>query len=421
MENLATLSLPYGSGEMKVEVPTDRLLAVLEPRQDTSAVDEPETLRMALEEPIGTSRLSDLVRGKSRIVLVISDVTRPCPTARILPEVYAELARGGARAEDTTIVFGVGTHRQMTPEEQRRLVGETIYDRVECVNPDPSDMVSLGVTTRGTPVEIYRPVVEADLVIAVGGVQFHYYAGYGGGAKAVVPGVASRATIYANHAWMTRPEAMMGKIEGNPVREDLEEAAAMVGIDFVVNVLLDGDSRITYATAGDYQAAHRRACAALDECGLTEIPQAGDIVMVSSGGYPKDINLYQAQKALINAVYAVREGGVLVWLAECREGVGHPVWEEWIASGMTPREWMERLEKEFVFGGHKAAYMGKIMTQAEVVLVSSLPDDLVRLSHMHPAKDARDGLSVARGLLGAQGSLIAMPHGSAVCPSVVED
>ena len=420
MANLATLSLPYGSTEVQVDVPCEGLLAVLEPPQGEWAVDEREAVRTALAEPIGTPRLLDLAQGKRRIVIVVSDVTRPCPTARILPEVLAELRRGGVRDERITIVVGIGTHRPATIDEQLHLVGEATHARVRCLNPDPMDMVPLGETSRGTPVEIFRPVVEADLVITIGDVQFHYYAGYGGGAKAIVPGVASRATVYANHAWMTRPEAVAGRIGGNPVREDLEEAAAMAGVDFIVNVLLDNEKRIVYAVSGDYRAAHRRACEVLDQRNRTQIPRAGDIVLVSSGGFPKDINLYQAQKALINAVHAVRDGGVLVWLAECREGVGHPVWENWMTSGATPGEWIARLEREFVFGAHKAAYMGKIMARAKVVLISSLPDTLVRSGHMQPAKDVRSGLGLAYALLGSDSSLIAMPHGGAVFPLVVE-
>jgi nickel-dependent lactate racemase len=291
--------------------------------------------------------------------------------------------------------------------------------RLHCIDSDPEKVVPVGTTRRGTPVEVFEPVVKADLRIALGNVEPHYFAGYSGGLKALVPGVCSSNTIRSNHAMMTEPQARTGVLVGNPLREDLEEAAAMVGLDFILNVILDSAKRIAVAAAGDPTEAHRWLCSAADYLSRVPVEQPADIVLVSAGGYPKDINMYQAQKALDNAAEAVRPGGVIVWAAECSEGLGNRTFEEWIV-GATPEQILRRIQDHFVLGGHKAAAIARVLQQATIMLVSALPADLVERCGMRPFASLEAAVKAALQEVGPAPRICVMPEGASVIPAVNE-
>jgi nickel-dependent lactate racemase len=284
------------------------------------------------------------------------------------------------------------------------------------INHDPSDIVRLGVTSRGTPVEILRTVVEADVRICVGNLELHYFAGYSGGAKAILPGCASRATVQANHAMMVKPEACAGRLDGNPVRADLEEGAAMVGIDFILNVLVDSQHRITGAVAGEVSAAHRQGCELVAEQGIVPVAGLADVVLVSAGGFPKDVNFYQAQKALDNAAHVVRPGGTIVLVAECGEGLGNVTFETWLREASSPRQVLDRIQHEFVLGGHKAAAVASVLERASVYLVSSLPAEVVEACGLIPSDDVEQALNIALSQAGKSAGILVMPQGGSVLP-----
>lgn len=410
--------LSYGQGQLTVRVPEVNLLGVLEPHRPGQAPDEVALLCSALRQPIGGPSLRDLARPGQRVVLITSDLTRLCPSERLLPPLLEELAAAGVPDAEVTIVVALGLHRPMTAAELEAAVGSEVYRRVHVINHDPLDVIRLGVTSRGTPVEITRRVVEADLRICVGNLELHYFAGYSGGAKAILPGCASRATVQANHAMMVEPEAAAGRLAGNPVRADLEEGAAMAAADFVLNVVVDGQHRIVGAVAGDVTAAHRQGCALVAEQGIVRIDALADIVLVSAGGYPKDVNLYQAQKALDNAAQAVRQGGILILVAQCVEGLGNATFESWLRESRSPDDVLARIQQEFVLGGHKAAAIASVLKQASVYLVSSLPEELVRSSGLTPFDDVRTALDSALGRVGSHASVLVMPQGGSVLPAL---
>ncbi len=412
------LHLPFGYSDLSIEVPRSNLLGVFAPREDAVETDETNLLAHALAHPIGTLPLRRLGHPGQKVALVTSDLTRPCPSERLLPPVLEELAIAGVADGDITIVIALGLHRPMSASELEAAVGSEVYKRVRVINHDPTDTVSLGYTSAATPVEIFRPVVEADLKVCLGNLEFHYFAGYSGGAKAILPGCASRATLNANHAMMVRPDACAGRLEDNPVRTDIEEGAAMVGVDFILNVLVDGHHRIDGAVAGHVQAAHRRGCELVAQRGTVPIPGRADIVVVSAGGYPADLNMYQAQKALDNASHAVREGGIVIWVAECSESLGNQTFESWLLDADTPDQILERIQREFVLGGHKAAAMASVMQRARIYLVSGLPDDLVRDCGLVPHGDLPTAFDAAREELGSGASVLALPQGGSVMPVV---
>lgn len=416
---MVELELPYGRGVLRAQVPGPNLLEVLLPRQHAAPADEAALLRRALDQPIGAGRLRERVRPGQKVAIVTSDLTRPCPSERLLPLLLAELTAAGVPDHDVTVVLALGLHRPMTEAEMEIAVGAEVYRRLRVLNHDPADCLRLGVTACGTPVEIFRPLVEADFRICLGNLELHYFAGYSGGAKAVLPGCASQAAITANHAMMVCPEARAGRLDGNPVRADIEQGAAMLGVDFILNVVLDGH-RIVGAVAGDVTAAHRRGCELVAERGIVPIEQAADIVLVSAGGSPKDLNFYQAQKALDNAAYAVRDGGILILVAECPEGFGNATCQAWLKEANSPDEILARIQRGFVLGGHKAAAIAAVQKRAGIYLISALPEDLVRCCRMTPFSTPDEALAAAFGLLGPGARVLILPQGGSVLPLVRE-
>lgn len=375
-------------------------------------------MRRALREPVGAPPLRQVVRPGEKIAVITSDITRPMPTRKVMPALLDELYAAGVKPEDITLVFALGSHRSQTDEERRRLAGERAWNEIRCVDCDPDDCVHLGVTSAGTPVDITRVVAEADRRICLGNVEYHYFAGYSGGAKAIMPGCSTRAAIQSNHSMMVRAEAAAGNLKTNPVRRDIEEAAALCGIDYILNVVLGEHKEILRAAAGDVTLAHRELCAFLDKIYLNELPQAADIVLVSQGGAPKDLNLYQTQKALDNARHAVRQGGIIILIGSCREGLGERVFEQWMTTSPSPEAMIERIGRDFQLGGHKAAAIAITLQKAKIFLVSELEDDFVRSIFLTPQPSAQAALEQAFRELGGDASVLAMPFGGSTLPRV---
>jgi nickel-dependent lactate racemase len=414
------LSFGFGTTEQIVEVPESNVLDILTPNAVAPGTTGAEAVTEALANPIGTPRLREIVKQGEKIAIVTSDVTRPMPTALVMPPLLDELYAGGANPGDITLVFALGSHRAQTPEEMRRLAGERAFSEIRCVDSDPADCLRLGLTKNGTPVDITRVVAEADRRVCLGNIEYHYFAGYSGGGKALMPGVSTRAAIRKNHSLMVSPDARAGRLDGNPIREDIEEAAKLAGIDFILNVVLDEHKRIIRAVAGDAVKAHRVGCAFLDTLFLKRIPARADIVLVSQGGAPKDLNLYQTQKALDNAKHAVKKGGVVILIGSCREGLGEKTFERWMTTSPSPRAMIERIRVDFQLGGHKAAAIAMVLENADIYLVSDLPDELVRKIFLKPYPSAQAALDAAFAKLGPDATVIAMPYGGSTLPQVDE-
>lgn len=415
------LRFGFGTGCQEVEVPEEHFLGELHANEVPVGLVGEAEVRRALADPIGSPRLKEIVHPGETVAIVTSDITRPMPTYKVMPALLDELYAAGIRKEDITLVFALGSHRKQTPEEQRRLAGERAYAEIRCVDSDPDDCVSFGTTSRGTPVEITRVVAEADRRICLGNIEYHYFAGYSGGAKAVMPGCSTRAAIQANHSRMILPEAKAGALETNPLRLDIEEAGDMLGIDFIVNVVLSEHKEILRAVAGDVTKAHREGCKFLDTLYRKELRQPADIVLVSQGGAPKDLNLYQTQKALDNAKHAVRDGGVIILIGSCKEGLGEKTFEEWMTTAPTAHSLIERIEREFKLGGHKAAAIAMVLERAEVDLVSELDPDFVRSLFLVPQPSAQAALDAALEKLGRDATILAMPYGGSTLPTVVTE
>lgn len=414
------LSFGFGAGTQEAEVPEKNLLGVLHANEVELGLTGEAEVRRALAEPIGSPRLREIVRPGEKIAIVTSDITRPMPTYKVMPALLDELYAAGIKAEDITLVFALGSHRKHTDEERKKLAGERAWREIACVDSNPADCVHMGVTAAGTPVDITRVVAEADRRICLGNIEYHYFAGYSGGAKAIMPGVSTRDAIQSNHSMMVRPEACAGALETNPLRMDIEEAGAICGIDFILNVVLSEHKEIIRAVAGHPVKAHRAGCAFLDTLYLKELPHGADIVLVSQGGAPKDLNLYQTQKALDNARHAVNPGGVIVLIGSCKEGLGERVFEEWMTTSPSPEAMIERIGRDFQLGGHKAAAIAMTLEKADIYLVSDLEADFVRSIFLTPQPSVQEALDKAFEKLGPEATVLAMPCGGSTLPRIVK-
>ena len=362
-------------------------------------------------------RLSKIVKPGESIVIITSDITRPVPSYDVIPPILDELQLAGVEDKDVTVVFALGSHRCHTEEEKIKLVGEEVYNRVKCIDCDPKDAIHVGTSSVGTPYDVFSVVAKADRVICVGNIEFHYFAGYSGGAKAIMPGVCTRDAIQSNHSMMIRPEAATGQIEGNPVRADIDEIGKFQRIDYIVNVVLDAHKKILKSYAGHYIDAHRAGCAFLDTLYKVEIEEKADIVIVSVGGYPKDLNLYQAQKGLDNAKFAVKDGGVIIVSASCKEGLGEHVFEKWMLE-YTPEQRLENIQKDFQLGGHKAAAIAMVLEKADIYLVSDLTDEFVNSIYLTPYHSIDEAMEAAYAKCGKDAKVIVMPYAGSTVPVV---
>ncbi|MCX7922904.1 MAG: nickel-dependent lactate racemase [Clostridia bacterium] len=406
----------FGKGYKEFQIDDKNLLAELRQNEVKVELTGADEVNRALSNPIGTGRLSQIVKPGEKIVIITSDITRPMPSKVVLPPLLEELAAANINFEDVTVVFALGSHRKHTEDEKKYLVGEEVYNKVKCIDSDPSDCISMGVTTRGTPVEIFSVVAKADRRICLGNIEFHYFAGYSGGAKAIMPGVSTRAAIQANHKAMVKDAARAGALDDNPVRTDIEEVVKFVPIDFIVNVVLDEKKNIIKAVAGHHVHAHREGCKFLDSLYKVEIPQKADIVITTPGGYPKDINLYQAQKALDNSKHAVRDGGIVILLAACTEGLGEEVFERWMTNAKSMDSMIEDIQKNFELGGHKAAAIALVNKKAKIFVVSDMEKEFVKKLFMEPFDDMNEALKKAFEELGGDAKVLLMPYGGSTLP-----
>jgi len=363
------IEIPYGHKHIFVDLPDGNILEVIKTEKQGQIKDERQIILEALEKPIASESLSELAKGKKSASILVSDVTRPCPSYKFLPIIVEELEETGLL--DFSVVFGLGIHRSQTDEERRKLVGDAVAGKARrLVDSGESGYRLIGHTRTGTPVDVCAEALKADLLIATGNLEYHYFAGYSGGAKAAVPGICSRNTIQANHSLMLDDRSVTGRYADNPLRQDLEEAGRMVGIDFLFNVILDEKKRIIAAVSGKNNEAHVKGIEIYDSLFKKTLTEKADIVITSSGGHPKDINLYQAQKALDNVKSIVKEEGEIILVSACEEGYGEDTFEEWMADVKDYEKLNRKIREKFVLGGHKAVAISKLLSKTRVLLFS---------------------------------------------------
>lgn len=419
---MRTISLPYGHTSVDLHVEEENLEALVETRMGELEPDPSEEglLRQALERPIGTPRLRDLARGKDRIVIVTSDHTRAVPSQLMLPLELAEIRAGNPDAQ-ITILVATGLHRAPTEEEQRSKFGDVIVDneRIVCNDAfDPSQFVDLGILPSGASFKVNRIATECDLLICEGFIEPHFFAGFSGGRKSILPGICSEETVKENHSYqaIASPYALTGVLARNPIHEDMVEAARRVGVAFIVNVALNAKKEVIGAWAGDLEQAHAAGVAFVRT--WSQCPQVvGDIVVTTNGGYPLDQNLYQSPKAVATAEACAGDDGVIIMCCSCLEGMGGSNFERLIQMG-TPEEIDAYLAsipaKETIPEQWCPQIYARILHKHPMVLVSDLDDETVRRCNMIPARTPDDALALARQIKGADARVVVIPDGVSV-------
>ncbi len=421
---METVRFPYGKGYLTANFEEGRLAGVLRSRLEDYVPEAPEEelIRRALECPIGSPRLSELARGKKKVTVIASDHTRPVPSKLIMPALLREIRLGNPDAQ-ITILIATGCHRATDGAELVAKFGPEI-----CVNErivvhdcdDEANLVTLGVLPSGALLRIDRIAAEADLLVSEGFIEPHFFAGFSGGRKSVLPGVCARRTVMENHcsAFIADPKARTGILDGNPIHRDMQAAARMAGLTFICNVVLNGAHQVLRAFAGAPEEAHRAGCDFVSRyCRVEAVP--ADIVISTNGGYPLDQNIYQAVKGMTAAEATVREGGVIVMLAASGDGHGGKTFFETFRDGPDLDRMAERFlatpAAETVPDQWQSQIFCRVLRKARVIFVSEAPDETVRALRMIPAHSLPEALSLAERLLGnGAATVTAIPDGVSV-------
>ena len=413
---------PYGKEKISYTF-GDELSALLEPKinEYLPEADGAELVRRAMDAPIASPRLSELARGKKKVVIITSDHTRPVPSKLIIPPMLREIREGNPDA-DITILIATGCHRGTTKEELVAKFGEDIVrdEKIYIHDCDERDMlVNIGTLPSGGECEINRLAYEADLLVSEGFIEPHFFAGFSGGRKSVLPGVAGRKTVLANHCseFIDHPRARTGILEGNPIHEDMLWAAKTAKLAYVVNVVLNSEKKVIYAVAGDCEAAHKKGTDfLLSLCGAKAVES--DIVITTNGGYPLDQNMYQAVKGMTAAEATVRRGGVIIMLAESGDGIGGDHFYHQLADepdiSKTMAEFLSRGRAETVPDQWQTQILLRILGHASVIYVSKMPDNTVEEMHMIPAHSLGEAIEKAKLMVGDSARIAAIPDGVSV-------
>jgi len=418
------LSIPYGKDMVDFEVPQPNLMGVFLPKNIPGADDESKAIRDALLNPIDSKPLPEIAKRKNRIVIISTDVTRLTKDHLIVPSILKVLAQAGVGEERIEVIIGRGQHREMTEEEVEQKLGRDILDRVTVVqhNPDGSH-VDFGATRRSNRVLVNSEVTRADLRISTGNIVPHRYAGFGGGAKSILPGVCGRETIYRNHLYVVEGKSRPGVLEDNPIRIEMEEAAAMVGLDFIVNTVMNSEGHIVKVFAGHFLRAHREGARFAKNLLGVQMPSRAEVVV--SSGSPMDIDFYQASKALEMGEQAVADGGVYILASPCYEGVGEKGLYRFLTL-RSPEEILSELRQPKpstnLVSGVVAYLMAKMRERVEIVLVSDgLKREQVEAMGFKKADSVQAAVGKSLEKKGKDAQVAVFPQGPITLPWPLDD
>ena len=417
------IPFPYGKGQLTYDFAEAELKQVLISKLEAYVpqAGEEALVDMAMEKPIGSQPLWELAKGKNKVVIIASDHTRPVPSRIIMPRMLTEIRKGNPQA-DITILIATGCHRGTTVEELEAKFGKKIVSEEKIVvhDCDRSPLVNLGTLPSGGQCYVNRLAVEADLLVAEGFIEPHFFAGFSGGRKSILPGIAGRTTVLANHCaeFIDHPKARTGSLDGNPIHADMLWAAKQAKLSYIVNVVLNGEKKVIHAVAGDTFAAHKAGTDFLSGlCGAQG--ELTDIVITTNGGYPLDQNVYQAPKGMTAGEAVVKQGGVIIMLAQSADGIGGDHFYHQLADEpdmeKTKAIFRSRGREETVPDQWQSQVLLRVLSRARVIYVSDLEDALVRKLHMIPAHSIGEALAQAKALLGKETvTLTAIPDGIGV-------
>jgi nickel-dependent lactate racemase len=381
------LAIPYPGRNFSLEIPDENLLCVAEPNDAESAGEEESILIQAVDATVtpavsgepadGKKNLGQFLEGGHKVLVIINDATRPTPTAAMLKAMWPIFKAVGLEPPNLTFIVATGAHRAPTEEEYRQILGEN-YQRFRpcCIAHDSKnadEMVMLGFTRNRTPVILNRRILDADRIIVTGSVEPHYFAGFTGGPKAFLPGIAAYESVKTNHERALSPGARALALEGNPVHEDMDDAAGFIKTPaFSLMTVLDKRQKTAAAFSGDLMTSFHQAVELSKKIFCVSVPEKADIV-VSIAKHPMDIDLYQSQKAIDNGALALKDGGTLILVASCRDGLGDKTYAGLLASASSPADALEKIRREYRLGYHKAAKMAMVSGRTRVTAVTELP------------------------------------------------
>ena len=414
------LRVPYGKdGQLEAEIDEKLVTGVIEPNEVTVG-DEAEIIRQALANPYGYKSLSEYLKGARDVLFIVNDPTRPTPTARVLDFIEQDIA-----GHNVSFIVATGAHRAPTQEEYIQIFSEKHYnkykDRIFVHDAKKSeDMVLLGTSKNGTEMWVNRLGVDAHKIVIISSVEPHYFAGYTGGRKSFLPGIAAFKTVEQNHKLALKREACALKLKGNPVHEDMIDALGTVKKEvFAINTVLDKKHRIYAAVAGDVHQSLDPAIDKANDVFVAQIPEKADIV-ISVVKFPSDIDLYQAQKGIDNAKYALKEGGILLLVAKCRMGVGDDSFVKLLSSASSPADALKRIEQKFELGYHKAAKMAEVGLWAQTWAVTDLDPKLLESIFIRPFSSLQTAIDAALQEKGKDAKVLVLLDGSLTIPHVKE-
>jgi lactate racemase len=418
------VTLAYGTRGLEVSLPADRT-TVIEPRFLPSVPDEADALRQALRAPIESPPLRERVPGGARVAIVVCDITRPMPSARVLPVLLEELDHVDPRR--VTVFVATGTHRANSPEELDRMLGRRVAREYRVVNHDAFDLAShrdLGRTRSGGPIWIDRDFLDHDVKILTGFVEPHFFAGFSGGPKMVAPGLAAIETVLHLHGapMIGHPDACWGVTVGNPIHDDIREIAALVRPDFTLDVTINKAHEITGVFAGELFAAHRAGCTFVRETAMRPVAEPFEVVVTTNSGYPLDLNLYQTVKGMSAAAQIVRPGGSIVAASECSDGLpDFGDYKDILRMGESAEELLELINRP-TFRMHdqwQVQVQAQIQRKARVHLkTDGLTDEQVRAAHLDPCDDVSETAERLLREYGPAARLAVLPQGPQTIPYV---
>jgi len=420
------VTLPFGKGHVQFEVPKENLIGIVEPSHARVAPNSAAEIRRALDNPIGCEPLKKLVGSGKKIAIVVTDYTRACPDNIILPMLLDDIEAAGVDLKDVTVVVGTGAHRPMTEGEMREKFG--VSDRVRVVNNEPFDekkLTYLGKTSTGGPIYINSEVASADIVVAVGVVEPHQYAGFSGGRKLVAVGAAGIKTITHVHQpkFIDAKGTRLCSLEENPFHQGLVEVAKKTNLKFAINVVLNTEHKLVRCFAGEPTTSFEEATKLACKLYVQEVQEPADILVLGVG-YPKDVDLYQSSRGFTYAYFAskpaVKEGGIIILTTPCPEGTGNLVFENLLRHSRTPSEAVKK-GKEIVFeAGEQRAYMvAKVLEHAKVIVVgSSIPSRVLQEMFFDSAKTTDEALAKAFKIAGKNAKVLVIPYSLLTIPMV---
>ena len=417
------VDLPYGDSILEIDVPDTARVVI--PQEMPGLPDERAEIRRALNDPIGTASLSQLARGKADAVIVINDITRPAPNRLMLEELLQDLAQAGITEDSITVVIATGNHRPNDEAEIRGMIGPDLASRLRVVNHDcenKSLLTELGRTDTGVPVWINSLVASASFKIVTGLITPHHAAGYSGGRKSILPGVAGLETLNRHHSLPIRPyHPAFGWMKGNPFHEEAVKVVRNVGVDFILNVVKNSCGQVVAAVAGELEAAHEHGVALCEKIWQLNLPHTYDIVIVSPGGFPRDIDLHQSQKAMSAAEMVIAKEGIIVLVAECRDGIGK--YADWLKQAGSPREVIERFECEGFTRDHssKAFMCARALEHHRVYFYcSGIAGDELEQMFFHAVQSPQEAVDRALEAKGPDARVLVLPQAVSCVPRVVE-